>query len=99
MASEFDSKIFKVQLKEEIAAETRSMMREMMREITKLIKENQPAPPTSPVNLDTELPMRNREEDDMMVLADPVGRRNMGQIKDVEQSDWTKNMTKAMTQM
>ena len=48
-----------------------------MGEIIKLIKENQPAPPTSPVNLDTELPVREREEDNVTVLADPISRRNM----------------------
>ena len=49
-----------------------------MREITKLIKENQPAPPTGPIDLDTELLMREREEDNVIVLADLIGRRNMG---------------------
>ena len=78
MVGEFDSEAFKAQLKEEVFAETRSMMRKMMREITKLIKENQLAPPTSPVDLDTEFPVRNREEDDMTVLADPVGRKEYG---------------------
>ena len=99
MASEFDPKAFKAQLKEEIATETRSMMREMIGEINKLIKENQPAPPTSPVDLNTKLPVREREEDDVTVLADPEGRRNMGQIEDVKQPDWARNMTKSMAQM
>ena len=49
-----------------------------MGEITKLIKENQPAPLTGPIDLDIELPVRNREEDNVTVLADPVGRRNVG---------------------
>ena len=70
-----------------------------MKKVTKLIKENQPAPPTDPVDLDTELPVRDRKKDDMMVLADPVSRKNMVQTKDVEQSDWAKNITKDMTQM
>ena len=52
MAGEFDPEIFKAQLKEEILAENQLMIKEMMREITKLIEENRPAPPTSPVNLD-----------------------------------------------
>ena len=50
-------------------------MREMMGEITKLIKENQPAPPTGPVDLDT---------DDATVLADPIGRRNVSQVEEGE---------------
>ena len=99
MASGFDPEAFKAQLKEEVLAETRSMIREMMGEITKLIKENQPMPPSGPVDLGTELPVRNREEDDMTVLANPVGRKNMVQTNDLEQSDWAKNITKAMTQM
>ena len=80
----FNPEIFKAQLKEEILAENRLMMRKMMGEITKLIKENQPALPTSPVDLDTELPVRDREEDDVMVLADSIGRRNVGQAENVE---------------
>ena len=50
-----------------------------------------------PVNLDIELPVRDRKEDDVMVLADPVGQRNVGQVEEEEQSDWARNMTKAMT--
>ena len=99
MAGGFDSEIFKAQLKEEILAENRLMMKEMMREITKLIKENRLAPPTSPVNLDTELLVRDREEDDVTVLAEPVGQKNVGQAENAEQSDWAKNLIKAMTQM
>ena len=99
MASEFDPEAFKAQLKEEIAAETQSMIREMMRKITTLIKENQPAPPIGPVDLDTELPMREREEDDVTVLADLIGQRNMGQAENAEQPDWAKNLTKTMAQM
>ena len=52
MAGEFDPEAFKAQLKEELLAEKWLMMRELMGEIIKLIKENQPAPPTGPVDLD-----------------------------------------------
>ena len=99
MAGGFDPKIFKAQLKEEILAENLLMMKELMGEIIKLIKENQPAPPTSSVDLDTKLLVRNREEDDVTVLADTIGQRNMGQVKNIEQSDWAKNLTKTMAQM
>ena len=75
------------------------MMMEMMREITKLIKKNQLAPPIGPVDLDTELLVRDREEDDVTVLADPISRRNMGQAENAEQPDWAKNLTKTMAQM
>ena len=84
MAGEFDPEAFKTQLKEELLAENRLMMRELMGEIIKLIKESQSTPPIGPVDLDTELPVREREEDDVTVLADPISRRNMGQAENVE---------------
>ena len=87
MAGGFDPEVFKAQLKEEILAENRLMMRELMGEVIKLIKENQPAQSTSPINLNTELLVREREEDNVTVLADPIGQRNMGQAENAEQSD------------
>ena len=72
MAGGFDPEVFKAQLKEELLAENRLMMGELMGEIIKLIKENKPAPPTSLVDLDTDIPVREREEDDVTVLADPI---------------------------
>ena len=99
MAGGFDLEVFKAQLKEEILAENRLMMRELMGEVIKLIKENQPAPSTSLVNLNTELPVRERKEDNVTMLAEPVGQRNVGQAENAEQSNWAKNLTKAMAQM
>ena len=55
-----------------------------MGEMIKLIKESQPTPPIGPVDLDTELPVREREEDDVTVLADPIGQRNIGQAENAE---------------
>ena len=98
MAGGFDPEVFKAQLKEEILVENRLMMKKMMREITMLIKESQPTPPIGLIDLDTKLLVREREEDDATVLAEPIGQRNIGQAKEVEQSDWAKDMTKAMTQ-
>ena len=49
--------------------------------------------------MDTELPVRDREEDDVTVLVDLIGRRNVGQAENVEQSDGAKNLTKTMVQM
>ena len=60
------------------------MIREMMGEITKLIKENQPVPPTGLVDLDTELLVRDRKEGDVTVLADLIGQRNVGQVGEGE---------------
>ena len=84
MVGGFDPEAFKAQLKEELLAENRLMMRKLMGEIIKLIKESQPTPPTGPVDLDIELPVREREEDDMTVLADPIGQRNMDQAENAE---------------
>ena len=56
------------------------MMRKMVGKITKLIKKKQPMQSTDPVDLDAEIPIREREEDDVTVLANPVGQKNMGQI-------------------
>ena len=96
MAGGFDPEVFKAQLKGELLAENRKMMRKLMGEMIKLIKESQPTPPIGLVDLDTELPVREREEDDMIVLADPIGQRNMGQAENAEQPDWAKNLTKTM---
>ena len=99
MAGGFGLEAFKAQLKEELLAENRKMMRELMGEMIKLIKESQPTPLTGPVDLNIELTVREREKDEVIVLADPIGRRNVGQAENLEQSDWAKNLTKAMTQM
>ena len=48
------------------------MMKEMLGEMTKLFKERQPAQSSDPIDLDTELPVREREEDEVTVLADPI---------------------------
>ena len=99
MVGGFDPKVFKAHLKEEILAKNRLMMKELLGEIIKLIKKSQLTPPIGLVDLDTEPPVRDREEDDVTVLADPIGQRNIGQAEEVEQSDWAKDMTKAMTQI
>ena len=99
MAGEFDLEAFKARLKEELLAENRKMMKELMGEMIKMIKGSQPTPPTGPVDLGTELPVREREKNEVTVLADPIGRRNVGRAENIEQSDWAKNLTKAMTQM
>ena len=99
MAGEFDLEAFKAQLKEELLAENQKMMKELMGEMIKLIKGSQPVPPTGPVDLGTELPVREMEKDEVTMLADPIGRRNVGQAENVEQSDWAKNLTKAMNHM
>ena len=93
MAGVFDLEAFKAQL----LAENRKMMKELMGEMIKMIKGSQPTPPTSPVDLGTEFPVREKEKDEVTVLANPIGRRNVGRAENIEQSDWAKNLTKAMT--
>ena len=51
------------------------MMKELLGEMTKLFKEKQPAQPSGPIDLDAELPVREREEDEVIVLADLMRRR------------------------
>ena len=58
-----------------------------MGEITKLIKEKQPVQLVDPVDLDVETPIKEREENDVTVLANLGRQRNMGQTENVEQSD------------
>ena len=95
MAGEFDLEAFKEQLLDE----NQKMVKELMGEMIKLIKGSQPVPPTGPVDLGTELPVKEREKDEVTVLANPIGRRNVGRAENIEQSDCAKNLTKAMTQM
>ena len=95
MASGFDLEAFKAELKEELLAENRKMIKELMGEMIKMIKGSQPTPPTGLVDLGTELLVREREEDNVTVLAEPVGQRNVGQAENAKQSDWAKNLIKA----
>ena len=94
MASGFDLEAFKTQLKEELLVENRKMVKELMGEMIKLIEGSQPTPPTGSVDLGTELTVREREKDEVTVLADPIGRRNVGQAENVEQSNWAKKSDK-----
>ena len=79
MLGEFDPETFKAQLKEEMYTENKAMMKELLGEMTKLFKEKQLVQSSSPIDLDTELPVREREEDEVTVLADPMRRRNVNQ--------------------
>ena len=62
----------------------KAMMKELLGEMTKLFKEKQPAQSSGPIDLDTELPVREREEDEVTVLADPMRRRNADQSEGAE---------------
>ena len=87
MSGGFDPEAFKAQLKEEMYTENKAMMKELLGEMTKLLKDKQPAQSSTPINLDEELQVREREEDEVTVLADPVRHINMDQPKGVERPD------------
>ena len=71
-------------------------MREMMGEMAKMMRDLKPEQPMNPINLDDEIPVRERAEDEVTVLADPERQRNVNQPENVEQSEWANNMTKTM---
>ena len=79
--------------------ENKAMMKELLGEMTKLFKEKQPAQSSGPIDLDAELPVREREEDEVTVLADPMRHRNADQPEGAEQPDWAKHMAKTMAQV
>ena len=53
------------------------MMKELLGEMTKMFKEKQPAQSFDPVDLHAEIPLREREEDEVIVLADPMRRKTI----------------------
>ena len=67
--------------------------------MARMMRELKPEQPADPINLDEEIPTRERAEDEVTVLADPERQRNVNQPENVEQSEWAKNMTKTMAQM
>ena len=99
MSGEFNPKAFKAQLKEELYTENRAMMKELLGEVTKMLREKQLVQSSDPVDLHAEIPIREREEDEVMVLADPARQRNVGPTENVEKPDWAKHMTKTMAQV
>ena len=72
MSGGFDPEAFKAQLKEEMYIENKAMMKELLREMTKLFREKQPQQSSDLVDLHAEIPVREREEDEVMVLADLI---------------------------
>ena len=92
MSGEFDPEAFKAQLKEELYNKNKSMMKELLGEMTKIFRKKQLAQSSDPVDLHAEILIREREEDEVTVLADPSRRRNASQTKNMEQSYWAKTM-------
>ena len=85
MSGEFYPEAFKAQLKEEIYTENKAMMKELLGEITKFLREKQPVQSSDLVDLHTEILIREREEDEVTVLVDPIRQKNVGPIENVEQ--------------
>ena len=67
--------------------------------MTKLFRENQPKQLSDPVDLHAEISVREREEDEVTVLADPIRQKNVGPVKSVERPIWAKHMAKTMAQV
>ena len=67
MSGGFDLDAFKAQLKQELYTENRAMMKEVLSEMTKMFKEKQPTQSSDPVDLHAEIPLREREEDEVTV--------------------------------
>ena len=68
--SSIDLEAFKAQMKEELLAANRLMMKEAMEEMAKMMKDKQPEQPTTPIDLDDEIPIREGVEEEITVIAD-----------------------------
>ena len=84
MAGGFDPEAFKAQLKDELVNENKAMMREMMGEMAKMMRDLKPKQPMNPLNLDEEIPVRERAEDEVIVLVNLERQRNVNQPKNIE---------------
>ena len=96
--SSFDLEAFKAQMKEELLAANRLMMKEAMEEMAKMMKGKQLEQPTTPIDLDDEIPIRERVEEEIAV-ADPGKKKDVVQAESVEESEWAKNLNKSMARM
>ena len=102
--SGFDSESFKKELLEEIRNEARQMIRDMMVELR---EERQavaptalPAPQYRPFDLDVETSGKRPMEDDQeILLAEPITRQKLDVSEEIEKPDWAKDFIKTMTQM
>ena len=63
------------------------MMKEAMEEMAKMMKGKQPEQPTTPIDLDDEIPIRERVEEEIAVVADPGKKKDVVQAESVEESE------------
>ena len=77
-------------------ASNRLMMKEVMEEIAKMVKGKQPEQPTAPIDLDDEIPVRERVEEEIAVIADLEKKKGVVQTENLEESEWAKNLNKSM---
>ena len=97
--SSFDIEAFKAQMKEELLAANRLMMKEAMEEMAKMMKGKQPEQPTVPIDLDDKIPIRERVEEEIAIVADSGKKKDVVQAESVEESEWAKNLNKNMARM
>ena len=78
------------------------MMREIIAEFRKEERQERQEPPPQlrPFDLDAETLRKQPMEDDQETLVvEPITRRKLDVPKEVEKSDWAKDLIKTMTQM
>ena len=94
-----DLEAFKAQMKEELLVANRLMMKEAMEEMDKMMKGKQPEQPAAPIDLDEEIPIRERVEEEITIVADLGKKKDVVQTENVEESEWAKNLNKSMARM
>ena len=70
-----------------------------MEEMAKIMKGKQPEQPTVPIDLDDEIPIRERVEEEIAIVADSGKKKDVVQAESVEEFEWAKNLNKNMARM
>ena len=93
--SSFDVEAFKA----EMMAANQLMIKGAMEEITKMLKGKQPEQPAAPIDLDDEIPVKERVEEEITVIANPEKKKGVTQAESGEEPEWAKNVNKNMARM
>ena len=93
--SSFDVEAFKA----EMLAANQLMIKGAMEEIAKMLKGKQPEQPTAPIDLDDEIPIKERVEEEIAVIANPEKKKGVVQAESGEESEWARNLNKNMARM